>query len=455
MSSFIQKNTWLVAGFLYLLLIIYFANIPVFWDMYAQVHTAHYFLQTHFSDLFPNGGFYTDNGYFPLYAVYLAVCFKYLGFQLWVAHLSVFPFVLALFFQIQRFCASFFSFKKTAAVLGLMLIHPILLMQSVYFSSEIALAFACFWLLNSLINNRASHIVLASVFLCALNLRSLPFIFLLGVYFLFFKKKKEAWYLVFSFLLAAIWLFYHYLHTGWLIQNPESVEYRRLIGVPKMLQNVFCFFIHFFNYGNGVIVALLMLFLFFKKRGHELGLFAALFAVSVLLCCIPLSNPINARYFLPVYLFFIPCLVWAIGFLSLKKNSLFLFVYLLALWQTQFVTPPEKYGYSWDCSFQSLAYFEVQKQVDAYLTERDIKPKEVDAGYQLNFDDAFYLMNNKPKQYAWLSDTDMPTNKYVLQSNICNNYSAERNGYIQQQYVILQSFKKGWVCIDVYKKKSF
>ena len=62
-------------------------------------------------------------------------------------------------------------------------------------------------------------------------------------------------------------------------------------------------------------------------------------------------------------------------------------------------------------------------------------------------------MNNSHKEYALLSDTEMPTNTYVAQSNIPNNYNPERENYLKENYTLIKSFSKGWVYVDLYKKQ--
>ncbi len=193
--KFIQKRAWYLVSIIYTIVVLCYSSTPVFWDMYAQVKTAHYFLDTHFNDLFPNENGFIDNGYFPIYTLYLAVLFKFLGFKLWVAHASVIPFLIGLLYQLQLFCKRFLSPEKTLFVLLLTLIHPAIEAQSIYFSGEICFVFLSVYMLNAIQDVRASRIALSSTLLCLLNFRALPFVVLVWVYFTFIKKQKSAWYL--------------------------------------------------------------------------------------------------------------------------------------------------------------------------------------------------------------------------------------------------------------------
>lgn len=228
--TFIQKHAWCLASAIYIIIVLFFSNTPVFWDMYAQVRTAHYFLDTNFTDLFPNQNGFIDNGYFPVYTLYLALLFKLFGFKLWVAHASVIPFIIGLFYQLQSFCARFLVGWQTLLVLLLVMIHPAITAQSIYFSSEICFVCLSIWMLNTIKDERSSRMALSSTLLCLINFRAVPFVILTWVYFTFIKKQKSAWYLVLSVLASFVWLFVHFKISGWLFTNPANIEHRTLLG---------------------------------------------------------------------------------------------------------------------------------------------------------------------------------------------------------------------------------
>lgn len=196
--TFIQKNVWWLLNIVYVAVIVSCCNIPVFWDMYGQVKLAHHYLETNFKHLLPNGNGFIDNGHFPLYSLYLAALFKLFGFKLWLAHISIIPFVMGVLYQLQLLCKRFLSDEKTLWVLLLTLVHPALIAQSIYFSSEICFVLFAIWMLNTIKDVRASRMVLSSSLLCLLNLRALPLVIIALPYFVFVKKQRSA--LVFIFV---------------------------------------------------------------------------------------------------------------------------------------------------------------------------------------------------------------------------------------------------------------
>ena len=451
--KFIQKNAWWLVGILYAIIILYCCNTPIFWDMYGQVKTAHYYVETNFTNLFPNGNGFTDNGYFPIYTLYLAVCFKLFGFKLWVAHLSVLPFIIGLLYQMQSFCKRFLSDEKTLFVLLLTLIHPALEAQSIYFSSEVCFVFLAVWMLNTVKDVRASRVVLSSTLLCLLNFRALPFVILVWIYFAFLKKQKSAWYLFLSVLISIAWIFIHFYLVGWLFKNPENIGHRTILGFNGMLKNLFWCIIKLTDYGNIIAFVFIALFCFTHKKISEPFIFVLLVTLSLITFCVPLSNPVNARYFLLVYVLTLPAFVFSISTYDKKRIAAVFVLFILFLMQSNWLKKPNKYGNAWDCNLQSLAYFDARKELDAYVLENNISPKDIAAGFQLYFNDAYYLMNGTNKEYDLLSDTDMNTNLYIADSNICNNYNLERQEYLAKNYTLIKSFEKGNIYIYLFKKK--
>ena len=450
---FIQKNSWLLVSIVYAIIIIYFSNTPVFWDMYGQVKTAHYYLETNFSNLFPNGNGFTDNGYFPIYTIYLAACFKLFGFKLWVAHASVLPFIIGLLYQLQHFCKRFLSAEKTLVVLLFTIIHPVIEAQSIYFSSEICYVFLATWMLNAIQDERASRMALSSTLLCLLNFRALPFVILIWIYFVFIKKQKSAWYLVASFLISAIWIFIHLKMSGWLFENPENIGHRTMLGFSGMLKNFFWCTVKLTDFANIIALIFIGLFCFNHKKMSAPITFVALAALSIFIFCVPLSNPINNRYFLLIYVLAISAFIFSVSSFSIQKFIAACLLFVVFLIQSNWLTKPDKYGNAWDCNLQSLNYFDVRNELDACVLENKIDAKSLAAGFQLYFNDAFYLMNDSNKEYDLLSDTEMPTNLYIADSNICNNYNAKRKEYVEKNYTLVKSFVKGSVYIHLYKKK--
>lgn len=221
-----------------------------------------------------------------------------------------------------------------------------------------------------------------------------------------------------------------------------------------MMKNAFWCCIKLTDFGNIIALIFISLFCFKQKTIPEPVVFLILTIIAVFAFCVPLSNPIGNRYFLLVYLLSLPALIYSISSFTKQKTALACLVFSLLMIQSNRLTMPNKYGNAWDCNLQSLNYFDVRKELDKYVVEKHISPKDVAAGFQVYFNDRYYLMNDSDKEYDLLSDTEMNENPYIADSNICNNYNAQRTGYLEGNYTLVKSFVKGSIYIKLYKRND-
>ena len=206
------------------------------------------------------------------------------------------------------------------------------------------------------------------------------------------------------------------------------------------------------DFGNIIPLLGIGYFCFKERKIPEPVLFLLLLTAAVFAFCIPLSNPVSNRYFLPVYIFSLPVFVLTLSSLGRVPAIIACLLFLWLQVQSLRFANPDKYGNAWDCNLQSLPYFELREQLDRYVTQNHINPAEVAAGFQLYFNDRYYLMDGGNKEYALLSDTEMPQCLYVADSNICNNYNEQRLDYLSKNYALIKSFERGNIYIRLYKR---
>lgn len=442
-----------MAGIIYFFILLLASGIPVFWDMYGQVKMAAYFLETDFADILPDDGVYSDNGHMPLYPLYLALLFKIFGYKLWVAHMSVLPFLFGILWHLQKLCLRYFAAPRAALVVMLTYLHPAFISQTVHFSQELALVFCSLWLINALHDRHASHILLSSVLLCLLNLRGIAFCLIVPAYFLIAHKNKHGWYALAGPVAWLAWVIYHYAATGWFFAGAQISEFRQLADGPRMIKNTLLCGWKLLDLGSVFGWALVAVAIIKTRRVHEPAQLLLLSALSVVMLCIPLTNPVGNRYFLIVYVLLLPAFVAALEHVRPAIKRLVIIGFAIVLFSNNGVTYPNRYGNAWDCSLKSLSYFGLRAQLDELLAREQVSPSDVSAGFQLYFNDKYYLMNGVDREYALLSDTEMPSTPYVAESNICNNYNAAREHFLTQFYEPAYEFKGGAVYIRLYRKK--
>lgn len=421
--------------------------------MYGQVKTAHYFLETGFSDLFPNSNGYSDNGHIPLYPLYLACLFKFFGLKLWVAHLSVWPFLLGLIYQLKKISSRFLSPVAAAVVQALLFFTPAFVTQNLYFSAEIAFVFAALWLLNSVLEGHSSHIFISSVFLSLLNLRGISVCVTLLFYFVYVRKEKRAWLIFAGMIGWGVGVWVHYRITGWLFAGDQVKEFREVTTATGFLKNMLISVWKLLDLGALFgWVAVIGIAIRTRKITTSLSLLFVL-TLSVMAVCWPTTNPISNRYFLLTYVLLLPAFVEAVQVLPVRRAMLISAAFALVLFSNNGVTYPERYGNAWDCSLKSYSYFGLRQQLDDFVHHHQIDPRRVAAGFQLYFNDRYYKMNNTDREYALLSDTELPSADFVAESNICNNYNEQRQWFLEERYELLREFNSGAVYIHLYRKK--
>jgi hypothetical protein len=309
-------------------------------------------------------------------------------------------------------------------------------------------------MINSLRSVRASHIAVSSMLLCLLNLRGISLVIVLLPWFLSAKKNKESWYLLCGIFAWLVWMFTHYRMSGWLLQNPENMEHRSVVGMKTIFLNLGISVLKLFELGSFVPLILIVFINACKKHIQEPFILFLLCGIATILPGLFLSNPVSNHYFLLCYVLLIPVFIHAITQLNKRFFFGLTFLSAISLFAANWIALPVRYAKAWDCSLKSLSYFDLRRELDEYVRAHNIPPQDVAAGFQVYFNDRYYLMNDSQKEYALLSDTEMNSEPYIADSNICNNYNPQRAAYLAANYSEEITFRKGSVYITFYKRKQ-
>ncbi len=446
----------LLAAFLIFILIYWFRNLPLFWDITGQVDAALRLQKTGFSYLFPSETgvkWQTDNGHLPLYAIYLACLFNFFGVKLWVVHFSVLPFAAGCVYLVAKMNSKILEHTSPFAIATALILYPFVLAQIIFASSEFSLAFFTLWMLHAVQNNRALHIVLASIVVCLLNLRGIAITILALTFYIAWRKNKNGWYLVPSILIWMLWIAIHRKFTGnfW---GEENQEFRDFPGMAKILHNTAAALLKFLESGAFICWAFFCYSVFKRRKWDDRANFLVLVSLSVLLVCIPSSNPVVSRYYLIVHLLLVPTVFYILPETrKLKKGIVIAGLFILFLASNIFILPP-RFSNPWDCSLSALKYFPLRDSLDNYVEKEKIAPNQIQAGYQLYFPDSLYRLKNEFKGYALLPDHRLPESEYVAESNICNNFNRERETFLTKSYHLVKSFENGPIFINLYQRNK-
>jgi hypothetical protein len=162
---------------------------------------------------------------------------------------------------------------------------------------------------------------------------------------------------------------------------------------------------------------------------------------------------VSNRYFLLSYTLLLPAFVHAASAFGKKVALVITTCFAFVLFCGNGITYDNRYGNAWDCSLKSFSYFKLKSELDSYIAAERIERRDVEAGFQVYFNDRYCLMSERDQEYNLLSDTEMPVGKYVVDSDICNNFNSAREEFLAQHYTLKKEFKKGAVYLRLYQKE--
>jgi hypothetical protein len=344
----------------------------------------------------------------------------------------------------------------------LVLLEPTLLAQATLVSPDIVLMAIFITSINLFLNKKYKTLALILIPLGLISLRGMMVLFASFCAIIlnntFAQRKFNHHYfftiaLVFlpSVIIATVWLWLHYQHTGWIgfhSDSPWASSFQQ-VSFAQMLKNALLFIWRLVDFGR-ITVWLLALFLLFKlkfakqsnlKLSISIVVFILVFAANTLFA----DGLVGHRYFLPIYFLTLVFVLKNIAFAFPKNNKFaFAMLFLSFLIGATFVYP-SKIAMGWDATPAHLPYYSLRKDAITYLNNNDIPLQAVASGFP-NLDSREILeLNGDSSHFNSYSDTSL---KYILYSNVFN-YPDSLIDKIENTKAIYYQ-KKGFVFIGVY-----
>jgi hypothetical protein len=456
-----KNNVFYVLALLYVLLTFFCRSNIFFGDMvqFASRH-PHFFLANQFQTIYlPN---YLDSGHPPLFGIYIAFAWFLFGKSLMVSHFAMLPFLLLIAYQVPQLLSRWLSGYTLLFSSLLVLLEPTLLAQATLVSPDIVLMAIFITSINLFLNKKYKTLALILIPLGLISLRGMMVLFASFCAIIlnntFAQRKFNHHYfftiaLVFlpSVIIATVWLWLHYQHTGWIgfhSDSPWASSFQQ-VSFAQMLKNALLFIWRLVDFGR-ITVWLLALFLLFKlkfakqsnlKLSISIVVFILVFAANTLFA----DGLVGHRYFLPIYFLTLVFVLKNIAFAFPKNNKFaFAMLFLSFLIGATFVYP-SKIAMGWDATPAHLPYYSLRKDAIAYLNNNNIPLQAVASGFP-NLDSREILeLNGDSSHFNSYSDTSL---KYILYSNVFN-YPDSLIDKIENTKAIYYQ-KKGFVFIGVY-----
>lgn len=459
-----RNASLLLTSLIFILVILFCADIPFFWDgpFFSEIAVNFYNngVQKLISFDIP------DTGGFPLYSVYLSFIWMMFGKTLIVSHLSMLPFILGTIYLYFNLAKRFLNPQLIPVAMLLLLCEPSFMTQSILMGYDLLMIFFFLLSLNALLSNKRLLYSIALLFLCLSSMRGI----MLGISLFFidlsFSRKLSLpmlknYALAFTSILC--WAFYHYKITGWFFFSPlRENTHEAILSFKMMLKQIGYITWKIIDFGRvtlWIFLFITAIFFYRKVRTEELNiLFKILFIplLILILLMVPFSNPIGQKYFIVIFLLLNIAVCYI--FQTIKNNKLTIImsaIFLISLVTGNFWIYPEKFGNGWDASLKVLPYFELKEKMDAYINDNGIPPEKIGTEFPLIADKKYTHLSDQSFHYTDVWSGPINNHAYFLHSNVTNTGISKQVEDVKRNWQLLKQFERGQVSIALYKNPLY
>ena len=440
-----------------------------FWDT-VQLGAKHgiHFYETRFAEILLPDTF--DSGHVPIFGMYLALMWIFFRKSLFVSHFVMLHFLIGIIFQAYFLIKRFVPDHDVPYALVLFLIQPTLLGQSVLVSPDIPLVFFFLLALNGVLCNRRVLLLLGIVGLFLISMRGamLSFgILLLDLYFNF-KQYKSSYFITLckmslsylpGFILFGLYNYFHYVQKGWIGYHEGSpwAESFQHVDIFGFLRNIIILGWRLLDFGNIFlwITGLWLLYRHFSVLIKDKRFINLVIVFVVILGCLSVSflsyNGLNAhRYILPVYLTLSLLVIYILFNTPMVIRFRIYTILCLGLLSGHLWIYPPHIAQGWDASLAHLPYYGLRDKILQDMMAQNIGIEEV----------ACVFPNQSEMRYMDLTESklkhtsfDHITTKYVLYSNVFNDYTDEDIHILGEKFKVLNQYERFGVFMTLYERR--
>ena len=444
-------------------------NYGMFWDnvLFASKMGTHLYENSLFNWNIPNS---FDPGHPPFLGFLLAVFWKIFGYNLWVSHLLMLPFIIGFLYQLYEF-VSYFVKKEQFKILAFLLLiaNPTVAASFVLVNPEIIILFFFFLAINGLLKQKYTLKFIGLFFLSIVSYRSMMLfagIFLFDVLNnLFINRKKIKTILNLNFLLfyfsasipAFLFVSWRLATKGWLQTHPDSpwVGLWQFASLKVFFKNCVVLVWQYLDFGRIFIFLFIIIsFFFFGKKivkplkNKELLLLSICSVLSIVVVSLLATNSFGQRYFLVSYVGFI-LLSFLILIENYKSKKIIYAILFFGLISGNLWVYPKKIPQGWDATLAHIPYHSLRLKAIKYLDSENIKIENV-ATFFPNINTIHNIdLSKDQRKFASFNDTK----KYAFYSNVYN-LSDENLNKLEKEYTVLKQFNNFNINITIYTLKE-
>jgi hypothetical protein len=440
-----------------------------FWDT-VQLGAKHglHFYDTRFSQiLLPDR---IDSGHVPVFGMYLALMWMIFGKSLFVSHFAMLPFLIGIviqsFFLLQRYVPK----KSLFWAMLIFLLEPTVLGQSALISPDIPLVFFFLLALNNILNHQRIFLTIGIMGLFLISMRGGMLCFallILDLYFNFGKSSsrsfwtlvKMSWSYLPGFVLFCAYNYIHFIAKGWIGYHENSTWSPSFqhVDIYGFLKNVVVLAWRLFDFGRVFlwIIGIWLASKYFPKFRKDGNIRELLTIFFVLITSSSISfltyTGLNAhRYIMPVYLSFSLLVIYMIFNSAMIKKQWIAFLLSVGLLSGHLWIYPSHISQGWDASLAHLNYYELRENILSDMQSQHIDIDEVACVFPNHSEQKFMDLSDNTAKH---SSFDHENSKYVLFSNVYNDFTDEDIQVLDRQYKILSHHQKMGVFMILYVRK--
>ncbi len=440
------------------MLVVWARNHIFFWDtvQFAGRHGDWYLSNGLLSGGLPE---HLDSGHPPTFGIYIATLYGIFGCHLMTAHFAMLPFLLANLFYAFKLGKLILDDRYWVYMLA-MLLCPFYLGHSIMVSPDIILVTGFLACLYGILNKQKKSFVVGSILLSVISVRGMIVLFLLGLYELSTTSRRDINLLqrfrktVFIYLPAIIlfilFQLWHIWQTKWIgfhEDSPWSPSFTLVQG-KTLIYHAGLYVWRLLDFG--MVVIYLSILFFIKHTLHQRHTFLSLMVILVFglgIITIPFTGLINHRYYLPIQLV---SLLWMLQLTRKTNMGIVLSIVILMALGNRIIYP-DKVAQGWDSTAAHWPYYHLEQEMYNYIVSNsNVVVSSVGTAYPTRGDRRFLDPQSREKGYHAY---DILTDKYILYSNIMNDFNDHEIELLSNQWTIIHSIESRGVKMILYGRE--
>ncbi len=435
-----------------------------FWDtVQLGSRHAHWYFEQQFQYFFlPEE---IDSGHPPVFGMYLALWWLLLGKTLWVSHLAMVPFHLGVLYLTVKISRKLAPDLHPLWLIAWFFVDPMIAGHFVLVSPDVPLVFFFLLVFWGFLEQKNWGVLLGVLGLSTISMRGM--MVAAGLYFWFLlwdfsnfkswldRAISKALLFIPGAVLALLYLYLHYHHTGWFgyhEDSPWAPMFER-VGIKGMIFNVGLLGWRLIDFGRifewialGILLWKLGIKTVWQHSKRWIWLFVIILTVigGVL---IQYKYLVGHRYLMPAIIAFHFLVFHLLDRLPKGKNWIWTLVFVGLLTGNLWVYP-RNIAQGWDSTLAHLPYYSLRMQMIDFIEKNNISYNQIGTDFPNLADRKYIDLIDASKQFT---DKDLEKNKYIFYSNVFNGFSDKELNELKEQWKVVHRLEKGTVEVILYQ----